>query len=113
MTQGKHDRFHLKTQQLKKLHRMALVSMVTVIELLKDSLKNIEESLCSFQKMISHRFIEKKIEKSYLKLFYSIIFVLRSRNLSQMHFIWSTGPQFQMELKAINVINEFATFYSL
>lgn len=55
---------------------MASVSMVIVTELVRDSLKSIEESLCSVQKMSSDRFIKKQqIENSFLRLFQSIIFV--------------------------------------
>lgn len=55
---------------------MASVSMVIVTELVRDSLKSVEESLCSVQKMSSDRFIKKQqIENSFLRLFQSIIFV--------------------------------------
>lgn len=49
----------MKTQQSKKLDIMDSVPMVIATELLRNSLKGIKESLCSFQKMICDRFIKK------------------------------------------------------
>lgn len=83
---------------------MASVPMVIVIELLRDTLKSMKESLCSFQKMICDRCIKKqKIEKFILEIISLSYICIEDLELKAMPSVWNVDLRIQMELKGINL----------